>query len=72
MKEEILKLYRVNGVKIRMVINQYRERNDCKGLAEFFKAFLNDLAEVIDEPLKETFAPPKGTGHAPNLTVPKE
>lgn len=48
MKDQISKLYIVNGKSIRYVIGQYIDRKDIGGLSEFFRAFLEDLSEIID------------------------
>ncbi len=43
---EITNLFTVNGQPIKAVIARYVERNDVKGLAEFFRALLEDLAQI--------------------------
>lgn len=48
MKEQIKSLWNVNGKPIGWVIGQYVEKNDIKGLAEFFRAHLEDVSEAIE------------------------
>lgn len=64
---EINELFTVNGKPINRVISEYVDRNDVKGLADLFRAFLIDLTQITDKTIsqQEVGMPPEGTGKPP-------